>query len=181
MHKYFEKKPPKIKQKTGEDSDEEEGDDASLDEFADKMIEDKMNELNKGAGMNMDSEDDEISYSDAASGEEGEAEDDDMEDDGGDGFFGGQDDLDEVQLEDSDEGEELEGEIDDYGDEEALEEKQFKKASQPRAAESDSDEDIYGDEDDSEDDGEALPVDEDIHDNKSKSQKAREVRKANKA
>jgi len=84
MHKYFEKKPPKIKQtKTQDDdddlrsADDEEGEaeieDGSLDAFADQVIEDKMKELNRGAGLNEDSEDDELMYSDADD-EEGESE-----------------------------------------------------------------------------------------------------------
>jgi len=62
MHKFFEKKPPKIKQKTAaEDSDllNSDGDDPDMDTFADKAIEDKMRELNAGAGLG-DESDDEI-------------------------------------------------------------------------------------------------------------------------
>lgn len=48
MHKYFEMKPPKIKEKAAEqlESDlDEEGQDPELEAFADKAIEDKMREL----------------------------------------------------------------------------------------------------------------------------------------
>ena len=47
--------------------------DDSLDAFADKVIDDKMKELNRGAGLNEDSEDDELLYSDMD--EQGESED----------------------------------------------------------------------------------------------------------
>lgn len=44
LHKYFEMKPPKIKSKTGLELNED-GEDAELEAFADKAIEDKMKEL----------------------------------------------------------------------------------------------------------------------------------------
>lgn len=70
MHKYFEKKPPKVRRQ-----DEESGDE-SLDAFADKIIEDKMKELNRGAGLNENSDDDEIS--DGQEEGEGELDDEDF-------------------------------------------------------------------------------------------------------
>lgn len=86
MHKYFEKNPPKIKEKkTDSDDEEQNGDeeegeidieDGSLDAFADKVIEDKMRELNRGAGLNEDSEDDDLLYADSDNedGEQGESQ-----------------------------------------------------------------------------------------------------------
>jgi len=168
MHRYFEQKPRKQAK-----TEEEEAD--ALNDFADKVIEDKMRELNRGAGLNEASDEDEISDG-AEMGEEdmSDFDDDAMMDDGdeeGEGeYFEGQD-LEEVQREDSDQDED--DDLEEYGNEE--EEAAFKKATKlPKAMREDSDEDslneMYGSESEQ---GEELPQAEGL----SKSQQQRQQRK----
>lgn len=84
-----------------QDIDEE---DPELEKFANEQIEAEMKRLNGNADPDVDSDEeglselDKISYSDD---EEGEAEDQEMDDGGEDGFFSGED-LDEMLIEGSD-------------------------------------------------------------------------------
>ena len=105
MTKYFEMKPPKIQQKTDANSDAG-GSDAELDEFADKVIEDKMREIQKTQGVNPDESDEslDIKYSDDDDSMQGNSE------EGEDDFFGGEDSLSDVDI--GGEQEELEGDED---------------------------------------------------------------------
>lgn len=99
MHKYFEKKPPKIKQKTETqiNSDGEEVD-PEMEAFAERAIEEKMDELNRGTGF--DSEDD-YDFGASEGGEDDLDEDDELiggdDDQDQDDFFANED-LDEVDL-----------------------------------------------------------------------------------
>jgi hypothetical protein len=51
MHKYFEMKPPKVKGTEQEQELDSEGEDPEMNAFADKAIEDKMRELQRGSGI----------------------------------------------------------------------------------------------------------------------------------
>lgn len=82
MTKYFEMKPPKISKKTDIDDDmlNSDGEDEELEAFADKAIEDKMRELNRGTGMPDDSDEElDIDYSEDGKdeGQDGEEQEDD--------------------------------------------------------------------------------------------------------
>lgn len=84
MHKYFEMKPPKIKATEQEGELNSDGEDPELAAFADRAIENKMKELQRGSGMVEDDDEDlSIEYSD-------QDQDEDVEDESGDEMFGGE-------------------------------------------------------------------------------------------